>query len=267
MKADEASVLLDLLVAASAPSSASWGARVLEYGRLERHGPPEAIARALSALYAEPSPQPPQVQMIDRLERALFPAMATALQQAEGRLRERVHREHRMFLGEAPFREEAERPFPLAPTPAGWDFLGAFRVFSGEVVLHEFPSAPDAPVVRARNGVWFVWLTERPGSLLDRLFARDGARQYVICHEDLAPHVVARARRTNHRWRHDVEGGRGGIVDAEIVTDRRQLAEFEFGEPVQSRGAMLGLGGDGVAEWRGAKIADEVVLFTLDTDE
>ncbi len=268
MTSDEANVVLDLLVTASPRSEKSWGERVLEYGRLARAGgPPADLARALSALYAEPEPGPPQQLMIDRLERVLFPTMATALAMPEGRVRERVHREHRMFVGEAPFREETERPLPLAPTPNGWEFFGAFRVLSGQLVLAEDPAKLEALTLPARNGVWFVWRRERPPSLLERLLSHGPSTQYVVCHQDVASEVEQRALRTPHQWRHAVAGGRAGVVDAEVCTDRRALADFEIGEPVQPRGAMLGLGGDGTARWRGAKQADEVILLTLAVDE
>lgn len=268
MTSDEANVVLDLLVTASPRSEKRWGERVLEYGRLARAGGPlPDVARALSSLYAEPAPGAPQYLMIDRLERVLFPRLASALAISEGRVRERVHREHRLFVGEAPYREETERPLPLAPTPSGWEFFGAFRVLSRELVLDEDPANPNATTVTARNGVWFVWQRERPPSLLERLLSNEPSTQYVVCHQDVASEVEQRALRTPHQWRHSVEGGRAGVVDAEVRTDRRALADFEHGEAVQTRGAMLGLGGDGTAVWRGAKQADEVILLTLDVDE
>ncbi|MBL8922634.1 MAG: hypothetical protein JNJ54_27540 [Myxococcaceae bacterium] len=73
--------------------------------------------------------------------------------------------------------------------------------------------------------------------------------------------------RTPHEWRHPVEGGRAGVVDAEVRADRKTRADLELGEAVQARGAMLGLGGDGWARWRGARLGDEVVLFTIATDD
>ena len=79
MTSAEAQTLIDLLLEGRPPSTQSWGAQVLEYGRVLRRGPPLDQATALASLYSVKDPDPPRLLMITRFEELLLPQLAEAL--------------------------------------------------------------------------------------------------------------------------------------------------------------------------------------------
>lgn len=264
----EAQVLVDVLLTRTAPSSSAWGVQVLEYGRFERRADWPNVARALAMLYAEPSPTAVQRLMIQRLEDRLLPLVSAGVGEPLAALRLRVHAGLAAFKGEAPYRAEAELPLPAAPpVPASWEYLGAFRVLSGTVAIGETLDAPEVHVAEAANGAWFVWRAEDEPGVLGRLLGREPGARFIVSHESLGTPTSRHVSRARERFIHDVHGGRTAVADMEIREDARALSDFFYGEPVQPRGATLGLGGDGVAEWRGLMDAGRLVLLTIETDE
>jgi hypothetical protein len=273
MTHDEAQAVHDLLSThVGTPDLRSWGEQYLELTRALRKGAPLERAQKLHQLYRCSSPLPETHElMITRFEETLFIDLGKALRKKPGQLKAELHRGQPAFGHEAPFRELA--PLPRAPRLDGWETHGGFWVFGGALSLGESPGTkeedpvhPDGStwrVVRpALDGPWLVASRDRSVQLEDDPEPYD-MQEWVAVHADHASRLHALVRELRPLGKTFVHGGQTAAVDVEVAEDRGWLRDFQGNEPKQ-RGFIVGLGGDGTAEWQGVSAGDKLcVVRTL----
>lgn len=270
MTPEEAATLVDLLLESHRPATSSWGARVLEYGRAERSGDPERVARALGELYAETTLSSAQELMVTRLEGRLLGNLATALKEPVGKLRARLRAGRAIFSGDAAWSpEEADGPeavsSPPVEAPPGWEHRHTFRVFGDALVLGSQPDDVERTLtLTVPNGAWHVFAAT-PQSWLGRLLNRTQP-VLVAVHDGAllrAAILLGRARaidRTEDRY--------CSLVDAAARRDARIRALIGNGAP--SGRSYTFITDDHEHEWLGARDDDDrLVLLTtaLDSEE
>ncbi|MFT3709026.1 MAG: hypothetical protein QM817_15370 [Archangium sp.] len=264
----EATTIVDLVLEAHRPSTQSWGVRVLEYGRAERSGDPVRVARALGELYAEAQHTPAQKLMVERLEQNLLPQLAAALGEPEAKVRERMHREHTHFDGEAAFvEEEPQGPEAISTRPVqgpeGWEHRHNFRVYGEALVLGEAPDDVESSLTcPALNGEWHVFHSPPQGGWL-RLLVGSKPPAMIAVHEASladAPRLLSQVRSIEH-----TDDRFTAIVDAAARRDRRVLSALGM---MQQTGRSYSFSTEERGhEWRGARDdGGKLVLVTTELD-
>lgn len=228
---------------------------MLEYGRAERSGDPSRLARALAELYADASHTPAQQLMVTRLEDRLLPALATALGEPEGQLRERLHTGRAPFAGDARWVPEATAP--TEPTaPPDWQRQHTFSVFGEALVLGAQPDDVERTLTLAvPNGRWHVFhVTQR--SWFGGLFGRKPPLLVAVHDRAVAqgPRLLAAARVLEH-----TEDRVCSLVDAAARTDQRIRADIDMGSA--SARSFTFMTDAPTQEWRGAKDADDRLVL------
>ncbi len=260
MTRDEANQLYDVLSAkAGVPDPRPWGEQYIELTRTLRKGPALERGEKLHQLYRCSAPLPETHElMIVRFEEPLLEELAKALGKRPGQLKSELHRGQPAFGKEAPFRELAQ--MPKAPGFAGWKAEGGFWVFGGALSLGEAPGAQEEGpvhddgatwrVVRpALDGAWFVASRDISVQLGDDPEPYD-MQEWIAVHADHADRLAALMGELKLLGKTFVHGGMTAAVDVEVSEDRGWLREFQNNDP-KERGFIVGLGGDGVAEWHG----------------
>lgn len=261
MSHEEAVVAVDLIVQGVPRSTASWGAQFMAYRRVEKSGSLREQAVALATLYAEPQPDTPRRLMIERLEKALLPKLASLTNTTEGELRARIRSGSIVFQHDAPHRPEALAPISAPPfVPKGWTPECAFRVFGGAVTLgqpgvqlSEFEGPAVHAIQRpARNGTWFHFGLSNP----TRGFPD------VIVHEEALPKAVQLLEAVTLIAEVVLVDGRSWALDAECHRDRDTLAIVKRRERLNRGTSTQWMGRS--ARWYGvAGETPELVLLAL----
>jgi hypothetical protein len=270
MTHDEAQAVYEVLSThVGNPDLRSWGEQYVELTRTLRKGAPLERAQKLHQLYRCNSPLPETHElMITRFEEALFGDLAKALRKKPGQLKAELHRGQPAFGKEAPYRELA--PLPKFPRLGGWEADGGFWVFGGALSLGEWPGAqeegpvhPDGSTVRlvrpALDGAWLIASRDSSIRLEDDPEPYD-VKEWIAVHADHASRLDALVSELKPLGRTFVHGGQTAAADVEVAEDRGWLRDFQANEP-KLRGFIVGLGGDGTAEWQGVSAGEKLCLI------
>jgi len=213
-------------------------------------GTPREQLVQLRWLYAQRDRTPPQERLIELFERALVPELAHALDRTAAQMRKRIRGDHAAMGTTAP--ERATAPIePLRRVPRGWRVGGAFRGFSGRLVVGErFQREGDARsvggvsanlVVPCRCGEWFALVRED-----------DDGPEYTLATRAVVASLSARLRASKTIGYVAVEGGTVPVIDEEVRGDRDYEKKVRYDVSLD-RGFIASVGGDGptaIAAWR-----------------
>ncbi|MBL8910686.1 MAG: hypothetical protein JNM17_08300 [Archangium sp.] len=257
----EATTLVDLILEAHQRTTASWGQRVLEYGRAERSGDFQKLSIALGELYVEPAPTPAQKLMIARLEDRVIPQLAAALGEPPEKLRARLHGGREIFSGDAPWvAQELEGPEAVSrhdvAGPEGWVHHHSFRVFGEALVIGGRPDDVGSSLtIKVPNGDWHVFRAlERRGIL--GFFRRPESR-LVVVHDSALARAVDYLAAT--RELSTTEDRVLSIVDAAARRDSRIRSRIDL---FQSSGRSYTFTSDELEQhWRGARDDDDQLVL------
>jgi RNA polymerase-interacting CarD/CdnL/TRCF family regulator len=253
--ADEARELLRQLADVAADEATSTGQRAIRYRRALKDGDLPTQIAVLATIYRHPSPEYPERQHLERLERAVFAELALAL----GRGRKALKAEVRaLILGQPPPRslQLQDRSEELArwdrlPTWEGHTGIGAFAVDS-ELAVGE--AQPDV-TFPAEPGIWLAYSREYHGD----------CGELVVVHQRFFEEAEQLIRNAVEGGRASAEGATMAIFDAAVADDDELVEEilYEGQGVVGQRCAVISLGGDGACRVQVSRKHGRAVLVRV----
>ena len=239
-----------LAILATKPPRAPLDERALIYRRAYKRADLGELATLLAAAYAGKA-ETPETQYQAQLERAVFGELALVLGLSRKALKARLRAAAK---GQPAPSEPPDRARELAatrvPEIAGYEEIGAFAV-EQRIAAGEASAELSAT---AKPGIWIAYAVRDEEA--------DDIAELVAVHASRVADLVALSRKTVPLGRAPIEGAHFAIFDAAAVDDEETVDKMwnRVFDIVDDRVAVVGLGGDGVAEVSAAFEGDRAIL-------